>query len=79
MHNPSTCDCGCDKACKIGEHLDIKNCSCKKWLFDKLVLACEDEILNTGEATSIINKKVTYQKNNRFIHTVSLATICSLF
>ena len=49
--NPSTGNCGCDKACKVGEYPDIKNCSCKKWLFDKLVLACEDEILNTGETT----------------------------
>ena len=22
--NPSTCDCECDKACKIGEYLDLK-------------------------------------------------------
>ena len=30
MMNLSTCNCECDKACKIGEYLDIKNCSCKK-------------------------------------------------
>ena len=47
--NPSTYNCECDKACKIGEYLDIKNCSCKKRVFGKLVLACEDEILNTAE------------------------------
>ena len=35
--------CDFDKAWKIGEHLDIKNCSCKKHL---ILWACEDEVLN---------------------------------
>ena len=30
--------------------------------FDELVLACEDEILYTTRATSIIDKKVTHEK-----------------
>ena len=46
MWNPSTCDCECNKAYKIDEYLDIKNCSCKKSLIVKLVLECEDEILS---------------------------------
>ena len=41
MWNPSTCDCECNKTCKIEKYLDVKNCSCEKRLFDKLVLACE--------------------------------------
>ena len=36
---PSRCDCEYNKACKIGEYLDIKNCLCKKRFFGKLVLA----------------------------------------
>ena len=36
------------KTCKDEEYLDIKIDLCKKRLFDKLVLACEDEILNTS-------------------------------
>ena len=36
--NPSTCDCECNKTCKIGEYLDIVNCSYKKRLVGKLVL-----------------------------------------
>ena len=44
--NPSTCDCEWNKACKIDEYLDIKNCSCKTCLIAKLVLKCEDEILH---------------------------------
>ena len=56
MWNPRKCDCECNKACKIDEYLDIKNCSCKKHLIGKLVLACDDEILNKTE-TSFDNKK----------------------
>ena len=46
MWNPSKYDCECDKTFKIVEYLDIKNCSCKKRLFGKVVLAGKDEILN---------------------------------
>ena len=49
MWNSGTCDCECYKACKIVEYLNIKNCLCKK--NGKLVLACEDERLNTTENT----------------------------
>ena len=44
--NPSMCDCDCNKACKIGEYLDIKKCLCKKCLFGKLLLACEGEMMH---------------------------------
>ena len=54
MWNPSACDCY--KACKIGEYLDIKNCSCKKRPFGKQVSACQDEILKR-EVTSVVNEK----------------------
>ena len=30
MSNPSTCYCECDRACKVGEFLGIKNCSYNK-------------------------------------------------
>ena len=69
--NPSKCDCECDKAWKISEYLRSNYCSCKKYLFGKLVLACEDEILTATE-TSIVDKKVTYKKNNCFIYTILL-------
>ena len=47
MCSPSTCICECNKACKIDEYLDIKNCSSEK--LGKLVLTCEDEIFNITE------------------------------
>ena len=56
----STCDCERDGACKIGEYLDLKKCSRKKGLFDKLMLACEEEILDTTK-TSNVDKNVTYE------------------
>ena len=49
MWNPSTCDCEYDKTCRIGEYLYIKNFACKELVIGKLVLTCEDEILNTTE------------------------------
>ena len=71
MWNPSTCDCECDKACGFNEYLDLKSCS------SKLVLECEDEILNTTE-TLLNDKKSLCKKSNYLIHTISLAIICFL-
>ena len=75
MWNPSMCDCECNKACKIDEYLDIKNCSYKKvilfGLFGILILACEDEILTTTE-TSLVDKKGTCEINNCSIYTFAL-------
>ena len=42
MWNPITCNCECNKACKIDEFLDAKNWLCEKRLIGKLVLECED-------------------------------------
>ena len=70
-------DFECNKACKIDKYLDIKKCSCEKSLIDKLVEVCEDEILNATEA-SLDDRKVTREKINCLIHTVSLVVICFL-
>ena len=35
--NPSNCECQCYKSRDFSEHLDYKNCKCKKRLVDKLV------------------------------------------
>ena len=59
--NPSRCDCWCNNSEKIDEYLHIKNCSWKKHLFGKLVLAYENEILNATEIT-LNDKKVTQKK-----------------
>ena len=50
MWNSSTCDCKCNKLCKIDKYLDIKTCLCGNIFFFKFVLACEDQILNTTKA-----------------------------
>ena len=38
MWNPSMCNSECNKACKIYEYSDTKNCSCEKRLIGKLAL-----------------------------------------
>ena len=73
--NTSTYSCEFNKACKFDEHLNTKNCSCIKRLFGKLVFAYEDEILNATQ-TLLVDKKITCDKNNCLIHTVSLVIIC---
>ena len=74
IFNPSTYDCECKKACKIHEYSNIKKCSCRKRLIGKLVLKCEDEILNATE-TLFNNKHVACAKTNCLIHTISLVII----
>ena len=59
LWNPSMCDCECNKTSKIRIYLNIKNCSCEKCLVGKLVLECEDEVLNATEA---FNKKSDMKK-----------------
>ena len=49
MRNPNTCDCECNKACKIDEYLDFKNWLCQKRLISKLVLECKDEVIDANE------------------------------
>ena len=77
--------CECNKACEIDEYLD--NCSCEKRLFAKIVLACEDQKLNTTEA-SLEDKKVTCAKivssftlfhSHYFIHTISFTLFHSRY
>ena len=46
MWNPNTCGCECNKASKIDGKLFMRKC-----LIGKLVLGCEDEILNTTETS----------------------------
>ena len=61
MWNPIACGFDCNEAFEIDEYLDIKNCSCKQRLIDKLILECENKMLNTTE-TSLDDKKETYKK-----------------
>ena len=55
----------------------LKNVHAKKRVIGKLVLKCKDGILNTTE-TSLNDKKVSCEKNNCLIDTISLAIICLL-
>ena len=42
--NSSNCECECDKSCDVGEYLDSKNFKCRKWIIDKLVEECSENI-----------------------------------
>ena len=74
---PCACHWECGKASKFDEYLDIESWLCKKCLFAKLILTCEDEILNIME-TSFVDKRVTCEKDNCLIYTVSWIIICLL-
>ena len=67
--------CECDKSFDVGEYLDYENCKCRKRLFDKLVLKCEDEILDTTDTISITYVKETC-KNNCLIYIILLKIMC---
>ena len=62
MESYSMCDCEFKKAFTIDKYFAIENCSCEKHLLGKLVLACEDEILNRPK-TSFDDKKTTSEKS----------------
>ena len=42
--NPSISECQWDKSCDVGQHLDYKDCKCRKKLIDKLVQQCSEDI-----------------------------------
>ena len=45
IQNPSKCECDeCEKACNVGEYLDVEHCKCRKKLVDKLVDECTETI-----------------------------------
>ena len=77
MWIPSAGDYECNKAYKIDEFLDIKNFSCKKSIFNKLVLTLlltfEDEILNTTETS--LDNEIAISENNCLISLVILFTL----
>ena len=55
----------------------LKNLSFEKRLIGKLVLECEDEMLNRTD-TSVDNNKEVCEKYNCFIQLISLVIICLL-
>ena len=67
--NPSACGYECIEACKTDEYQHVEICLFEKHLLDKLVLICEDKILNKFKA-STDNKKVTWGKIIYLIHVI---------
>ena len=52
--NPSSCDCECDKTCKIGEYLDINNVTWIRLVVDNLAITCEYESLDFKTCSSAL-------------------------
>ena len=73
--NPSICEC--DKSCDVAEYLDYANSRCRKRL-NKLVLECEDEMLNTTDTISIADKKVKCKNNCLIYITIIVLSIMCL-
>ena len=75
MWNPNMCDWECNKACKTDEYLDTKNRSCEKILIGKLVLECEDEMLDATE--NLVNDKtVACAKSNSISVVIMSLLLC---
>ena len=73
--NPSICECVFDKSCNAREYLDFENCKYRKELIDKLVLECEDEILN-AIPLNITNTISITEKNKCLIYIILLTIMC---
>ena len=65
-------DCECDKSCDLGEHLNYKNCKCKKKLVDKTVEECSE---NFEEKKLHLNKIIYNSTLNDFEKICSYCTI----
>ena len=73
--NRSIRECECDKSCDIGKYLDYANCKFRKRLIDKLVLECEDDILNANPLNTTNTISIT-GKNNCLIYIILLIIMC---
>ena len=58
--NPSTCSCECDKLCDVGQHLDYKNCVCRKSIVDNLF----EECINVIDGDTMYNKTLSINPND---------------
>ena len=63
--NLSNCKCQYDKSCNVREHLDYKNCKCRKNFVDKLVEECRENIDEE-------ELHPTELRSNKIIHNSSL-------
>ena len=70
--NPSIFECEYDKACDVGEHLDYKNCKCRKKLVDKFVDECTETVeeLKLTKITLFENEN-SYKCSSFTVYTVS--------
>ena len=67
--------CKCNKAFKIDEYLDIKNCSSEKRLISKLVLECGDEVKSEMIKSSMCN---SYYFIDNYMLAIISCHLCQL-
>ena len=74
--NPSDCNCECNKPCNMSEHLDYKNCKCRKKVAYSLVKECD----KNNDKNEIIHNKtlpIEYNKStNKDLNTSSSSDPC---
>ena len=68
--NSSNCECECDKSCDVAEHLDYKNCKCRKRLIDKLVEECSKNIDGKNYIQMVMKKSVILVNSVPAHHTL---------
>ena len=69
--NPCNCECGCDRACGVGEYLDYENCKCRKKLVHRLVDERAETIAEVKLAKiSLAEKENSYKCSSCTVYTV---------
>ena len=77
--NHRNCECEYDKSCDIGEHLDCKDCRCRKRFVGKLVEECIENI----DEKKLRPNKIIYNSNlsdyEKYIVLVQYTCNCLLY
>ena len=71
--NPSNCECGCDKACDVGEYLHYENFKCRKKLVAPLIEEC------SGTVEEVKLPKITHVENGNCYKCSSCTVYTVLF
>ena len=66
MWNPSTCFYECDRYCETGQHLDYKNCVCRKKIIDDLIEQCTS-IVDMDIKNNTLSKKNEESFSNTYL------------
>ena len=69
--NLSNCECGCNKACHVGEYLDYENCKCRKKLVAPLIEECTETVEEVKLAKiTLAENENSYKCSSCTVYTV---------